>query len=156
MHHQLNQQLSCPLVPNGVTSWQWGYFSFITWKYFWWRTTKLLGGIVVSVRLSARPSDCPSRILCPLCSAYSFGWIHFIFHIYTSYQATSECVSCVKFLAKFQSLNFWQFFKIGKFDSGGWGGGGCGGLSQNAGVLVVLVSTRIWKIRIFFCWMGFL
>ena len=28
-----------------------------------------------SVRLSVRPS----RFLCPLCSAYSYGWIHFIF-----------------------------------------------------------------------------
>ena len=29
---------------------------------------------------------------------------------YTSYQATSEGVSCVKFIAKFQNLYFWQFF----------------------------------------------
>ena len=32
---------------------------------------------------SVRPSVCPSvrlsRIPCPLCSTYSFGWIHFIF-----------------------------------------------------------------------------
>ena len=46
-------------------------------------TTKLLGGYIgftPSVRLSVRPSvPCPSRILCPLCSFYSSGWIHFIF-----------------------------------------------------------------------------
>ena len=47
------------------------------------RTTKLLGGILVSlrpsVRLSVRPSVCPSvrpsRLPCPLCNIYSSGWI---------------------------------------------------------------------------------
>ena len=34
------------------------------------------------------------------------------FHIYTSHQATSECVLCVKFLAKFKNWKFWQYFKI--------------------------------------------
>ena len=38
-------------------------------------TTKLLGGILVSLRPSVRPSLIP----CLLCSAYSSGWIHFIF-----------------------------------------------------------------------------
>ena len=38
------------------------------------------------------------------------------FHILTSYQATSEGVSHVKFLAKFQHLDFWQFFWICNFD----------------------------------------
>ena len=38
------------------------------------------------------------------------------FDIYTSYQATSECVSRVKLLAKFQNLNSWQFFKLCNFD----------------------------------------
>ena len=32
------------------------------------------------------------------------------FNIYTSYQATSKGVSHIKFLAKFQDLNFWQLF----------------------------------------------
>ena len=32
-----------------------------------------------SVHPSVRPSVRLSRILCPLCSAYSSGWIHFIF-----------------------------------------------------------------------------
>ena len=36
--------------------------------------------------------------------------------MYTSYQATSEGVSGVEFLAKFQNLYFWQFFKICNFD----------------------------------------
>ena len=43
------------------------------------RTTKLLGGILVSlrpsVRLSVRPSVRPSRMSCPLCNIYSSGWI---------------------------------------------------------------------------------
>ena len=49
------------------------------------RTTKLLGGytgftpsVRPSVRLSVRPSVRPSRMLCPLCIIYSYGWILFI------------------------------------------------------------------------------
>ena len=51
--------------------------------FFYTCTTKLLGGILVSpppsVRPSVHPSVRPSRILCPLCSTNSFGWIHLIF-----------------------------------------------------------------------------
>ena len=36
-------------------------------------------GILVSVRPSVHQSVRPSRIPCPLCSAYSSGWILFIF-----------------------------------------------------------------------------
>ena len=43
--------------------------------YYTPRTTKLLGGILVSLRLSVRPSVRPSRLPCPLCYIYSFGWI---------------------------------------------------------------------------------
>ena len=32
------------------------------------------------------------------------------FNIYTTYQATSESVSHVKFLTKLQNVNFWHFF----------------------------------------------
>ena len=47
------------------------------------RTTKLLGGILVSLRPSVCPSVCPSvrpsvrlsRLPCPLCNIYSSGWI---------------------------------------------------------------------------------
>ena len=47
------------------------------------RTTKLLGGILVSLRPSVCPSVCPSvrpsvrpsRMPCPLCHIYSSGWI---------------------------------------------------------------------------------
>ena len=76
------------------------------------RTRKLLGGVgeyigfIPSVRLSIRPSVCPSRIPCPLCSAYSTGWIHFIF-IHLIKQL--ECVWRVQCLAKFQNLHLWHF-----------------------------------------------
>ena len=50
------------------------------------RTTKLLGGILVSLRPSVRLSVCPSvrpsvrpsRMPCPLCIIFSYGWILFI------------------------------------------------------------------------------
>ena len=38
------------------------------------------------------------------------------FHIYTSYQATSEGLLRVHFFAKFKNLNFCQFLKICNFD----------------------------------------
>ena len=60
-----------------------------------------------SIRLSVRPSICPSRILGPPCSTYSSGWIHF--NISTSYEATSEGVSCVKFLQNFKIAIFGNF-----------------------------------------------
>ena len=66
---------------------------------------KLLGGILVSlhpsVRLSVRPSV-PHPVSALQCIQF---WLD-PFHIYTSYQATSEDVSCVEF------FNVWQFFKI--------------------------------------------
>ena len=57
------------------------------------------------------PSVRPSCIPCPLCSAYSSGLDQF--HIYTSYQATSEGVSCVEFFfAKFKIWIFGNFLKL--------------------------------------------
>ena len=60
----------------------WGVY----WFHYTPRTTKLLGGILVSlrpsvrlsVRPSLRPSVCPSRLPCPLCNIYSSGWILYI------------------------------------------------------------------------------
>ena len=51
--------------------------------YYTPRTTKLLGGILVSLRPSVRPFVRPSvrpsvrlsRLPCPLCNIYSSGWI---------------------------------------------------------------------------------
>ena len=64
------------------------------------RTTKLLG-VYIGFTPSVRPS-------------VQF-WLD-PFLIYTSCQAASEGVLRVKFLAKFQNLNFWQFKKNGNFD----------------------------------------
>ena len=76
------------------------------------------------------------------------------FHIYSSYQATSEGVLHVQFLAKFQNLDFWQYFKICSFDfvlfwlgiwfeSLVWVIKGQRGVSQSAGILLVLVKESL-------------
>ena len=57
-------------------------------------------------------SDCPS-VPHPVSTLRRLQFWLDPFHIYTSYQATSEGVSHVKFFAKFE---FWQFFKICNFD----------------------------------------
>ena len=101
-----------------------------------------------SVRPSVRPRPsvpCPSHIPCPLCSFFSSGWIHFIFiHLIKQLQKVCRVQSFL------QHLKFWQFFKICNFDfvlfwlgiwceSLVWVIMGRRGVSQNAGVLVVLV-----------------
>ena len=108
------------------------------------------GGILVSlcpsVGLSVRPS-----VPHPVSALWRLQFWLDPFHIYTSYQATSEGVLCVNFLAKFKNVNFWQFFKICNFDfvlfwlgiwceSLVWVIMGRRGVSQNAGILVVLAS----------------
>ena len=62
--------------------------------------------IKYAIQMSIRPSLIP----CPLCSAYSSGWI--LFPFIHSYQATSGGAPC---LAKLQTLNFREFFKICNF-----------------------------------------
>ena len=102
------------------------------------RTTKF-GGVYWfhSVSLSIRPSC----ILCLLCSTFSY--------LYILSSNFRRCVAC-KGSCKFQNLNFWQFFKICNFDfvlfllgiwceSLVWVIMGQRGVSQNAGILVVLV-----------------
>ena len=110
-------------------------------------TMKLLGGTLVSLRPSVCPSVClsvcPSRIPYPLCSTYSSGWIHFIFII-----LPSNCRRCVACKIADQISKF-EFFKICYFDfvffwlfwceSLVWVILRQRGVSQNAGVLVVLV-----------------
>ena len=81
---------------------------FIPQPYYTHRTTKLLGGYIgftPSVRPSVRPFVPHSY---PLCSAYSSEFWLDPFHIYTAYQATSEGVSHVKFIAKFEFLAFFK------------------------------------------------
>ena len=73
------------------------------------------GGILVSPCPSLRLSVCPSvdRIVSALClQQYSSD----PFHIYTSYQATSEGVSRVMPVWKFKNLKFWRIFLICNFD----------------------------------------
>ena len=53
--------------------------------------TKLLGGILVSLRSSVCLSVRPSRIPWPLCSSYRSGWIHFIFILSSNFR---RCVAC--------------------------------------------------------------
>ena len=99
------------------------------------------GGILVSLRPSVRLSHTP----CPLCSAYSSDWIHFLL-IHLIKQLQKVCYVQVFFF-----LNFLQFFKICSFDfvlfwlriwceSPVWVIMGRLGVSQNAGILVVLIQ----------------
>ena len=67
-------------------------------------------GFTPSVRLSIRPSGIP----CPLCSAYSFGWIHFIF-IHLIEQLQKVC-RMLRFLQNIKICNLCNFFKICNYD----------------------------------------
>ena len=97
---------------------------------------------------SVRPSvPRPSRIPCPLCSFYSSGWIHFIFiHLIKELQKVCRVQS---FLQNFKIWNFLKFvtsdfvlFWPGIWcESLVWVIMGRRGVSQNAGVLVVLVGS---------------
>ena len=74
----------CPLVlwaPTMIflsycTSYEFKSSMFFVWVgcYYTFRTTKLLGGILVSLRPSVRPSVRLSRLPCPLCNIYSSKW----------------------------------------------------------------------------------
>ena len=100
------------------------------------------------------PSVRPSRISCPLCSAYN--WIHFIFiHLIKQLQKVCGVKSFLQ--------NFWQFFKICNFDFVlFWLGIWCKSLvwvimgrrrvSQNAGVLVVLVHHIVYPTQSLIDW----
>ena len=60
------------------------------------RTTKLLGGytgFTPFVRLSVCPSVRPSRMPCPLCIIYSYGWILFILGTNDHYLIYRGCVA---------------------------------------------------------------
>ena len=82
--------------PVSLTKWKTYFFFFIIPP----RIRKLVGGggcILVSLRPSIRLSVRPPRIPCPLCSAYSFGWINFILtHLIKQLQKMcSMYVSCM-------------------------------------------------------------
>ena len=61
-----------------LTAHNMNYISQYKFNHYTPGTRKLLGGILVSLRPSVRPSVRPACIPWPLCSPYSFGWIHFI------------------------------------------------------------------------------
>ena len=67
------------------------------------------GGILVSPCPSVHMSVCPSvdRIVSTL---YLQQYSSDLFHICTSYQATSEGVSCVMPVSQFKDLKFWRIF----------------------------------------------
>ena len=78
------------------------------------RKTKLLGSILVSLHPSVCPSVHlsihPSCIPCPLCSAFSSGWIHFIFiHLIERRQMVCHVWS---FLQIFKIWIFGNFLKF--------------------------------------------
>ena len=64
------------------------------------------GGILVSPRPSVRLSVRPFRSPCPLCSAYSCGWIHFKF-IHHIKQEVCRVWSFFKFLTFLLNLKLW-------------------------------------------------
>ena len=104
-------------------------------------TTKLSGGKLVS--------PCPSVLPAyPVSALYHLQFWLDPFHIYTSYQTTSEGVSPVKLVATLNNLNFGNIFQICNFDfvffwlgiwyeSLVWVIMRRQGISQNAGVLVL-------------------
>ena len=115
------------------------------WGVYWFHLVR------PSVRPSVRPASVPrpSCIPCPLCSAYSSGWIHFIF-VHHIKQLQKVC-HMYSFLQNFKIWIFGNFFSICSFDfvlfwlgvwceSLVWVIMGRRGVSQNTGVLVVLVS----------------
>ena len=63
------------------------------------------------VRLSVRPS-----VDIIVSALYLQQYLPDPFHIYTSYQETSEGVSRLKFVSKFKYLKLWQILKICNFD----------------------------------------
>ena len=102
---------------------------------------------------SIQPSVRPSLILCPLCGAYSSGRILFILYILSS--NFRRCIAC-KVSCKI--WNFGNVFKICSFDfvmfwfgiwceSLVWVIMGQWGVSQNAGILVVLVQIDVGMIK---------
>ena len=73
------------------------------------------GGMLVSRHPFVCPSICLWTKSWPLCIFHN-TYLPDPFHICTSYQGTSESVCSVKFIVKFNNLNFWQIFGICNFD----------------------------------------
>ena len=88
------------------------------WYRYWYRYRKICNDMqpypthneVVGGYTGFTPSVRPSRIPCPLCSAYSFGWIHFIF-IHLIKQLQKVC----RVWSFWQDLKIWIFGNFLKF-----------------------------------------
>ena len=112
--------------------------------------TKVYTGCTLSVRLSV----CGQNRVCSVSSTIPIGCILY-FHILSS--RFRGCIAC-KF-SKFKNLKFWQILKICYFDFvlfwlgiqyelvNSMGIQGTAGYTQNAGVLIVLVSFAIVTLR---------
>ena len=114
-------------------------------------------GFTPSLHPSVCASVCPSCIPCPLWRTYSFGCIYFIFtHLIKQLQKMSSMWCC---LHNFNIKIFGNFFKfvtltLSCFVVLTWdliwitsmGDHGVAGVSQNAGVLDVLVFILYWWI----------
>ena len=98
------QWVHAEYIENNVCTRVTNCFSAHEW-YFYPGTMKLLGGILVSLR----PSVCPS-VPHPVSALKHLQFWLDPFHIYTYYQATSEGVLCVKFLAKISKLEVLAIF----------------------------------------------
>ena len=133
------------------------YYTYWIWLLY---TThnEVVGGYIgftppvrPSVRPSVRLSVRPSHIPCPLCSAHSSGGIHFIL-IHLIKQLQKVC-GVPSFLQNFKIWIFGNFLKFVTLTSSfltwdltwitSMGNHGAAGVSQNAGVLVVLVEFDV-------------
>ena len=77
-----------------LSQWSWG-------RVYWFHL----------VHLSIHPSVCLSAS-----ALYLQQYLSDRFHICTSYQATSEGVSYIRFISKLQNLKFWRILQIHNFD----------------------------------------
>ena len=99
---------------------------------------------------SVHPSVRPAFCVCSVAPTVLVGSISYLYILWSNFR---RCVLFTSF-AKFQNLNFWQFFKICNFDFvffwlGIWCESQVGVImgwrrvSQNAGILIVLVRNWI-------------
>ena len=107
-HHQIWSMSYYPLFR--VRSWNNGIRCMSLYSYEM-QSMKLKGGIRVSPCPSVCLSVCPSvdRIVSTL---YLLQYSLDPFHIYTSYQATSDGVSYVKFFENWKMWSFGKFFNF--------------------------------------------
>ena len=129
------------------------WFSFVTFALFLFpphnEVVEGYIGFTPSVRLSVRPAFRVHSVV-PTVLVWSISYLYILSSNFR------RCVVC-NVIAKFQNLNFWQIFQIYNFDfvlfwlwiwceSLVWIIMGRQRVSQNAGVLVVLVTGSMYNI----------